>query len=189
MHTPVSVSARMQAVRQAKQDIESAPGLPLRNIFSPEKVSLAFTESGLEYRDRIFSPSGNAVCLPFSVSQQERDLSGSSGSGVGRASSPGRTEVFPEYLQLRSGTSTVTGRGDPATDLPGRLRSAPDLSEQRNLGLAWQAGKNDGWDDTLSRRCSCQSRSLSHSRQTEKGSGISNLASLCLDQLGHRMCV
>ena len=67
---------RSGQVQSECQELESADGLPFRDLLSPERILDALERSGVEFRDRVYSPM---VTLWAFLSQVVTGKDGSSG--------------------------------------------------------------------------------------------------------------
>lgn len=59
---------RSKSVQLSKQlaSVRKAEGLPFQDVFSSEDLSHAIDGVVSEWRDRVFSPFGNSICISLS---------------------------------------------------------------------------------------------------------------------------
>lgn len=184
----INAQERKQEILKARNELEISPGLPLGKIFSPAKVEQAFAQSDLEYRDRIFSPSGHFIRTSLAVSQQERFLPRGGYASFSGAASTGLRGLFTEYFQLCSGSAAVTSKCSTESHMLCCIGSSANLPGYEKMGMARPPGQNDRRQYNPSSGYSSQSQSISSTRETEEECWIPDSKSLRTDQFKHRLC-
>jgi len=70
-HAPMNrIESRSRSVREKLQLQRDSGRLPFQEIFSTELIHSAFEELPGDYRDRVFSPSGDALRVSGTSHQQ-----------------------------------------------------------------------------------------------------------------------